>query len=313
MSSPPPQPVWARTKMNSRRISASCATAELGSDLTRDNATTTSSDLRALCRRGEHCRPTAGYALGFVQANLVVLPRELAFDFLLFCQRNPKPCPVLEVTDAGNPEPTGVAIDADLRTDLPRYRIYRNGSLSEEVIDIQVHWRDDSVAFLLGCSFTFEAALLRAGLSVRHLQETAADGKPKNVPMFRTKIACRPAGRFSGPLVVSMRPFLPADADRAAAITARLPQVHGAPVNLGDPAALGIHDLNQPDWGDAVTIRPGEIPVFWACGVTPQAVAIASKLPLVITHSPGHMFVTDLLETDLLAGNEKVQRRETLA
>lgn len=259
-------------------------------------------EFRRRCREGAHGGPTCGYAPGFVQTNLVILPRELAYDFLLFCQRNPKPCPLLEVTDVGSAEPRLTAPGADLRTDLPRYRIYRDGVLTDEVTEIGSHWREDLVAFLLGCSFTFESALLAAGLGVRHLEEESAAGGPKNVPMYRTNLPCQSAGVFSGPLVVSMRPYAPADAVRATQITARYPGVHGAPVHLGDPAAIGIGDLTKPDWGDAVTIRAGEIPVFWACGVTPQAVVMQSKPALAITHAPGHMFVTDLRDEELAVG-----------
>lgn len=256
-------------------------------------------EFRDACRRGEYTRPTAGAVPGFVQANLVILSREFAFEFLLFCQRNPRPCPVLDVTEPGDPEPKGVAPGADLRTDLPKYRVYRTGDLADERTEIASLWQDDFVGFLLGCSFTFESALMQAGLPVRHLEETAADGLPKNVPMYRTSVPCRPAGRFRGPLVVSMRPFRPADAIRAVEVTGRFPHVHGAPVHLGNPAAIGIGNLARPDWGDAVTVRPDEIPVFWACGVTPQAVVMESRLPLVITHAPGHMFITDLREEEL--------------
>jgi uncharacterized protein YcsI (UPF0317 family) len=237
-----------------------------------------------------------------VQANLVVLPQSLAYDFLLFCQRNPKPCPLLEVTEVGIAEPCITAPGADLTTDLPLYRIYRDGKLAEEVADIREYWRDDLVAFLLGCSFTFETALLAAGLPVRHLEEHRADGQSKNVPMYRTNVPCRPAGVFRGPLVVSMRPYTPADAVRATQITGRYPGVHGTPVHIGDPAAIGIEDIGRPDWGDAVTFRPGEVPVFWACGVTPQAVVMQSRPELAITHAPGHMFVTDLRDEELATG-----------
>lgn len=259
-------------------------------------------DFRRLCREQKHQSPTAGFALGFVQANLVVLPREAAYDFLLFCQRNPKPCPLLDVTEPGQVEPSGVAAGADLRTDLPRYRVYRHGELVDEPLEVTSYWRDDFVSFLLGCSFTFEAALLQAGLPVRHIEESATLPTPKNVPMYRTNIPCRPAGMFHGPLVVSMRPYTPADAIEAATITARFPQVHGGPVHLGDPAAIGVNDISKPDFGDAVEIRPGEIPVFWACGVTPQAVVMQSKPEIVITHAPGHMFVTDMKDAELLGG-----------
>jgi uncharacterized protein YcsI (UPF0317 family) len=228
-----------------------------------------------------------------VQANLVVVPRELAFDFLLFCQRNPKPCPLLEVTEPGCPEPPMTAPGADLRSDVPRYRVYQHGELVDEPADLKAWWRDDLVAFLLGCSFTFENALLQAGVPVRHVEIGC------NVPMYRTTIACRPAGIFRGPMVVSMRPLTPAQAVHAVQICTRFPRAHGAPIHFGDPAAIGIPELARPDFGDPVEIRPGEIPVFWACGVTPQAVAIASRPALLITHKPGHMFVTDLRDTEL--------------
>src|SRR5262245_32659782 len=225
------------------------------------------SAVRAAARSGELTGPTPGLALGFVQANLVVVPRDLAFDFLLFCQRNPKPCPLLEVVEAGQTEPNATAPGADIRTDLPRYRIYRNGELVDEPADVRSYWRDDLVSFLVGCSFTFERALLQAGTPVRHLEEGV------NVPMYRTNIACRPAGAFHGNMVVSMRPLTPAQAVAATRICARFPLAHGVPVHFGDPSAIGVRDIAKPDYGDPVTIRPGEVPVFWACGVTPQAVA----------------------------------------
>jgi uncharacterized protein YcsI (UPF0317 family) len=253
-------------------------------------------EVRQRIRNGEWRRPTAGLAPGFVQTNLVILPRDLAFDFLLFAQRNPKPCPVLEVTDAGSPEPTLSAPAADLRTDVPKYCIYRDGVLTEEVMDLQSVWRDDLVSFLLGCSFTFESALLQAGVPVRHIEER------RNVPMFVTTIPCRPAGVFHGPLVVTMRPIPAALVSRAVQITGRYPGVHGAPVHVGDPAQIGIRDVTHPDFGDAVTVRPGEVPVYWACGVTPQAVAMRAKPPLMFTHAPGHMFVTDLRNEELATG-----------
>ena len=200
----------------------------------------------------------------------------------------PKPCPVLDVTEPGSAEPSSVAAGADLRTDLPRYRIYRNGELVEEPTDLLGCWRDDMVGFLLGCSFTFEQALLDAGVPIRHLE------MGRNVPMYRTNRECRPAGVFRGPMVVSMRPMTPAQAAVAVQVCKRFPLAHGVPIHIGDPVILGICDLNKPDFGDPVEIRPGETPVFWACGVTPQAVALAARLPLLITHKPGHMFVTDL-------------------
>jgi uncharacterized protein YcsI (UPF0317 family) len=253
----------------------------------------TGAEVRRLARLGELTGPTPGLALGHVQANLVVVPRDLAFDFLLFCQRNPKPCPLLDVTEPGSAEPRFVAAGADLRDDLPRYRVYRHGELVDEPTSLGGWWRDDLVGFLLGCSFTFESALLQAGVPVRHVEAGC------NVPMYRTNVACRPAGVFHGPMVMSMRPLTPAQTVRAVQVCSRFPRAHGAPVQFGDPTALGIRDLARPDFGDAVEVRPGEVPVFWACGVTPQAVAMEVRPPLLITHKPGHMFVTDLRDTDL--------------
>ena len=246
-------------------------------------------DIRAQARSGVLVEPTCGLAPDYLQANLVVVPEDLAFDFLRFCHRNPKPCPILDVTEPGVWEPRRVAAGADVRTDLPRYRVYRRGVLVEEPTDITSWWRDDLVAFLLGCSFSFESAMQRAGLPVRHLEQGC------NVPMYRTTMPCVPAGVFSGPLVVTMRPLTPAQTIEAVAITSRYPQAHGAPIQFGDPAAIGIADLARPDFGDAVTVRAGEVPVFWACGVTPQAVLMEAKPEIAITHSPGCMFVTDRL------------------
>jgi len=254
----------------------------------------TGAQVRLAARQGELAGPTPGLALGYLQANLVVLPRELAFDFLLFCQRNPKPCPLIDVTEPGDPEPRFAAPGADLRTDLPRYRVWRYGELEDEPADVRKYWRDDLVAFLVGCSFTFENALLEANIPVRHIE------MKRNVPMYRTNIPCRAAGRFHGPLVVSMRPLSPAQTIEAVRICSRFPQAHGAPIHFGDPAAIGIHDIAQPDYGDPVEIRSGEQPVFWACGVTPQAAVAAAKPPFAITHKPGHMFVCDGREKDLL-------------
>jgi uncharacterized protein YcsI (UPF0317 family) len=238
---------------------------------------------------------TSGWLPGFVQANLVSVPAEAAYDMLLFAQRNPKPCPVLDVTDAGSPT-TVLAPDADLRTDLPRYRVWRHGMLDEEPSEVGHVWQDDLVTFLIGCSFTFEAALAEAGVPVRHLEQS------RNVPMYRTNRDCRPAGRFGGPLVVSMRPVPAAQVATAVTVSARVPAVHGAPVHVGAPEALGITDLGRPDFGDPVEVRAGEVPVFWACGVTPQAALVESKIPFAITHAPGHMFVTDVLDVDYRSG-----------
>jgi uncharacterized protein YcsI (UPF0317 family) len=231
--------------------------------------------------------PTSGAAPGHTQANLVVLPQDWAWDMLLFAQRNPQPVPVLEVTDPGSPE-TALAPGADLRTDLPRYRVWRDGELVDEPTDVRDVWRDDLVAFLIGCSFSFETALMDAGVPIRNVEQG------RNVSMYRTSVPCRPAGRLSGPLVVSMRPVPAALVPTAVQVTARMPQVHGAPVHVGAPDALGIGDLAAPDYGDPVEAAPGDVPVFWACGVTPQAAVLASRPPLAITHAPGHMFVTDV-------------------
>jgi uncharacterized protein YcsI (UPF0317 family) len=250
--------------------------------------TMTARELRAKTRRGEWSATTSGIAPGVAQANLVVLPRELAYEFLLFCMRNPKPCPVLDVTTAGSPVPDFAAPDADLRTDLPRYRVYRHGELVDEPLSIESYWADDLVGFLLGCSFTFEHVMLEAGIVLRSLECGLT------VPMYQRSIQCRPAGIFHGPMVVSMRPILGAQVAKAVQISTRFPAVHGAPIQIGAPEAIGIADLTSPDWGDPVPVRAEEVPVFWACGVTPQAVAIAARPPLMITHAPGHMFVTDI-------------------
>ena len=249
--------------------------------------------IRALIRKGRWTKPTAGLALGYAQANLVILPEKNAFDFLLFCQRNPKPCPLLEVIEPGGYRTEFLASGADVRTDIPRYNIYRKGKLEATVKEIGDLWRKDFVSFFLGCSFSFEEALLGAKIPVRHIEED------RNVPMFITNIPCKPAGVFHGPMVVSMRPIPPDKVVRAAQITSRYASVHGGPVHIGDPSVIGIKNLWRPDFGDPVTIKKGEVPVFWACGVTPQAVVIHVKPELCITHTPGHMFVTDLLNEEL--------------
>lgn len=236
--------------------------------------------------------PTAGWCPGWAQANLLALPRDLAYDFLLFSQRNPKPCPVLDVLDAG--AVAGPLLDGDIRTDIPAYRVYVDGELVEETSDVAAWWRDDLVSFLIGCSFTFEAALIEAGVPVRHVDQGV------NVPMYRTSRRCRPAGSISGPLVVSMRPVPAEQVARAVTVTSRYPAVHGAPIHIGDPGALGILDLDAPDYGDAVEVRPGEVPVFWACGVTPQAAVVESRPSLAIAHAPGHMLITDARDSDYL-------------
>lgn len=249
--------------------------------------------LRQRIRSGEWTANTSGLAPGFVQCNLVVLPAAQGADFLRFCQSNPRPCPLLACSTS--PGDTGLARlgDIDLRSDLPSYRVFRDGVLSEERSDIGDLWRDDFMAFALGCSFSFEEALIGAGLEVRNVTEGV------NVPMYRTNIPCEPAGPFRGDMVVSMRPFTASGAIRAVQVCTRFPAVHGAPIHLGDPSQIGIADLGRPDFGEAVTLNPGELPVFWACGVTPQVALENAALPLAITHSPGCMLVTDLRNAEL--------------
>jgi uncharacterized protein YcsI (UPF0317 family) len=231
--------------------------------------------------------PTAGWSPGYVQANLVVLPRDQAFDFMLFAQRNPRPCPVLDVTEPGDPV-SRMAPHADLRTDLPAYRVWEHGRCVAETGEVSGYWRDDLVAFLIGCSFTFERALTAAGVPVRHVEQG------RNVPIYITSQMCRPAGIFSGPLLVTMRPVPSALVATAVQVTARYPAVHGAPVHVGSPAALGIADLSRPDFGDPVRAEDGDVPVFWACGVTPQVALERARPAFAITHAPGHMFITDV-------------------
>jgi uncharacterized protein YcsI (UPF0317 family) len=253
----------------------------------------TPSQVRKMIRRNELVRPTAGMASGYTQANLAILKKEDAFDFLLFAQRNPKSCPIIDVLEPGSPVPQMAAPTADIRTDIPKYRIYRHGELMEEVTDITRYWEDDMVGFLIGCSFTFEHALLNNGIPIRHIEEGC------NVPMYITNLECTKAGKFHGMTVASMRPIPQEDVVRAVQVTSRFPAVHGAPIHIGNPAAIGVTDISRPDFGDAVTIKEGEVPVFWACGVTPQAVAMETKPALMITHAPGHMFITDLRDETL--------------
>ena len=250
-------------------------------------------ELRRLFRRGELTIPTAGLASGYVQTNLAVLPRDLAFDFLLFCQRNQRPCPLVEVIEAGKTEPVTTAPGADVRTDIGLYRVFKNGEMVDEVKDISSYWQDDLVSFLLGCSFTFEAAMTRAGIHLHHIEEN------KNVSMYRTNVDTVPAGMFHGPMVMSMRPIKPSQVVKAVQVTSRYPFAHGAPLHIGSPELIGINDIERPDFGDPVDIQEDEVPVFWACGVTPQSVAMSSKPPLMITHSPGYMFITDMPDENL--------------
>ena len=254
---------------------------------------TNPAEVRQLIREGRLLQPTAGMAPGRVQANLAILPRDMAFDFLLFCQRNPKPCPLLEVVEAGDVEPAEYAPGADLRTDVPLYRVYEHGEMTAEVEDVSEFWRDDLVSFLLGCSFSFETAMIRAGIPLKHIDQD------KNVSMYITNIPAASAGAFSGPMVVSMRAVKREQVVRAVQVTSRFPATHGAPVHVGDPEVIGIKDLDKPDFGEPTDFSDGEVPVFWACGVTPQAAAMSSRPPFMITHAPGHMFITDKKDEDL--------------
>ena len=257
-------------------------------------------EIRRLIREQVITFPTAGMAAGYAQANLAILPGSWAEDFKEFCRLNPFPCPVLEIVE-GTPLTHAMGEGGNIVTDIPEYFIYRNGVLTERVRDASAYWTDDSVGFLIGCSFSFEEALMAAGIEVRHI----AQGR--NVPMYKTSIMTKQAGPFCGPMVCSMRPMTPEDARRAYEITEKMPNVHGAPVHMGDPAEIGIADIMKPDYGEAVDIYPGEIPVFWPCGVTPQAAVENAKPPIVVTHSPGHMFITDIPNAGLNDYLEKLK------
>jgi len=248
---------------------------------------------RLAIRKKEHSGPTAGMAPGYVQGNLAILPHALADDFLRFCQLNPKPCPLIGTSTPGDWGVPSLGVDLDIRTDLPRYRVWRHGELVAEPDDILEFWRDDFVSFVIGCSFSFEEALMADGIEMRHITRGC------NVPMYRTSIPTVPAGPFHGPMVVSMRPMTPANAIRAIQITTRFPSVHGAPVHIGKPELIGITDIDKPDYGDALPVLADELPVFWACGVTPQSVIATIKPEFCITHYPGSMLVTDRKNSEL--------------
>ena len=261
-------------------------------------------DVRQAIRDGAWTRHTAGLAQGKLQCNLAILPATYALDFLTFCQRNPKPCPVVGISDKGDPMMPTLGHDIDIRTDVPQYRIFRDGELANEQSDIVTLWRNDLVSVALGCSFTFENALLEAGIPVRHIE------RDTTVPMYNSNIRLTPAGPFSGTMVITMRPIPRNRVDDAIRISALFPQAHGAPVAIGDPADVGIVDLNQPDWGDPVPVAKDEVPVYWACGVTPQNVLRAANLPLCITHKPGCMLIADVGErddTNILSGLKPVE------
>lgn len=250
-------------------------------------------EVRKLIREGKITSQTAGMCRGYAQANLVIVPKDIAYDFLLFTQRNPKSCPLLEVGDIGNKMLKYLGEDINIAKDIPKYRIYENGVLTGEYTDIEKYWRDDFVSFLIGCSFSFESELLEAGVPVRHIEEGC------NVPMFITNIDCKEAGIFKGKMVVSMRPLPMDKIVKSVLVSGDMPKVHGAPIHIGDPKEIGIDDINKPDFGDAVTVNKGEVPVFWPCGVTPQSVVMNVKPKIVITHSPGHMLITDIKNIDL--------------
>ena len=250
-------------------------------------------EVRERIRKGEITGPTSGMCAGYAQANLVILPKELAYDFLLFTQRNPKSCPILEVSDAGSRTLKKIAPGADIATDIPKYRIYEKGVMTGEYTSVEQFWREDLVSFLIGCSFSFESELIEAGIEIRHNTEHC------NVPMYITNIECEPAGVFHGRMVVSMRPIPYAQIVKAVTVTETLPRVHGTPIHIGDPSVIGIQDIGHPDFGDAVTIKDGEVPVFWCCGVTPQSVVMDVRPDVVITHSPGHMLITDVKNVEL--------------
>ena len=252
---------------------------------------------RQAIRQGQAFSTTAGLAPGYTQGNLAILRRDLALDFMRYCQRNPKPCPLVGVSETGNPHLPTLGHDLDIRTDIASYNVYRNGELTETVSDISHLWQDDFVAFVIGCSFSFEQALVSEGVALRHLDENLT------VSMWRTNIETLPAGPFRGGMVVSMRPLRAANAIRAVEITSRFPHTHGSPVHLGDPALIGIDNINNPDWGDPQRIEPDEIPVFWGCGVTPQNAIRQAKPDICITHTPGSMLITDILSA---SGDEQL-------
>lgn len=250
-------------------------------------------DVRHLIREGKINYPTSGMCAGYAQANLAIMPKDIAYDFLLFTQRNPKPCPILEVTEVGEKYLKDIAEDCNVFTDFPKYRVYEKGVMTGECEDVSQFYREDLVSFLIGCSFSFESELIDAGIEIRH------NTMGCNVPMYITNIQCKEAGIFHGPMTVSMRPIPYEQVVRAVTVSATMPRVHGAPIHIGDPNAIGIKDINHPDFGDPVIIKDGEVPVFWPCGVTPQSVLMNVKPDFVITHAPGHMLITDIKNADL--------------
>ena len=252
-------------------------------------------DARALIAQEKITGQTSGMCSGYAQGNLCILPKKYAYDFLLFCQRNPKSCPLLEVTDTGERILKTCAPGSDIATDIPKYRVWQNGKMIAEHLNVKDFWRDDLVSFIIGCSFSFESLLMENGIDVRNISQNC------NVPMYLTNIETQRAGIFGGKMVVSMRPIPYSQIVKAVTVTAAMPRVHGSPIHIGTPEAIGIKDLSKPDFGDAVKINDGEVPVFWCCGVTPQSVVMTSKPEFCITHSPGHMLITDLKNADLMS------------
>ena len=252
-------------------------------------------DVRALIAQEKITSQTSGMCSGYAQGNLCILPKKYAYDFLLFCQRNPKSCPLLEVTDTGERILKTCAPGSDIATDIPKYRVWQNGKMIAEPLNVKDFWRDDLVSFIIGCSFSFESLLMESGIDVRNISQNC------NVPMYLTNIETQRAGIFGGKMVVSMRPIPYSQIVKAVTVTAAMPRVHGSPIHIGTPEAIGIKDLSKPDFGDAVKINDGEVPVFWCCGVTPQSVVMTSKPEFCITHSPGHMLITDLKNADLMS------------
>lgn len=252
-------------------------------------------DARALIAQEKITGQTSGMCSGYAQGNLCILPKKYAYDFLLFCQRNPKSCPLLEVTDTGERILKTCAPGSDIATDIPKYRVWQNGTMIAEPLNVKDFWREDLVSFIIGCSFSFESLLMENGIDVRNISQNC------NVPMYLTNIETQRAGIFGGKMVVSMRPIPYSQIVKAVTVTAAMPRVHGSPIHIGTPEAIGIKDLSKPDFGDAVKINDGEVPVFWCCGVTPQSVVMTSKPEFCITHSPGHMLITDLKNADLMS------------
>lgn len=255
----------------------------------------TPEEARAIIRKGDFEGPTGNWCMGYAQANLAVIPKAYAYEFLVFCQRNPKPCPVLDITDPGSPIPKRIAPTADIRYDIPRYRVFKNGVVIDEPKDIAKYWRDDFVGFLLGCSFSFEEALLKAGIPSRYLENAPDQGNP----VYITNIPCTPSGPFKSPTAVSLRPIPAHLVSKAVQVTSRFPNVHGAPIHVGDPAQIGIKDINRPDFGAPPTILPGDVPVFWACGITPQLAIEQAKLDIAIAHYSAFMFISDITNESL--------------